>query len=108
MPPPPLSPPGTAIAASLSSDPGEVAVDGGTGNAELRGDFGDGIPPFPVLAGLLIHLSCQLDLAGAEFGFLPAGPAAGPCRGQAVHRPLRHQGVLELGDPAPDLEKHPP
>jgi hypothetical protein len=78
-----------------------VAVDGGAGDAELVGDLLDG-----QVAGV-VHLSCQLYLAGAEFGFLPSGAASGACGFQAVHGALGHQRMLELGDRPEDLEKHP-
>lgn len=80
---------------------GEMAVDGGAGDAELVGDLLDG-----VVAGV-VHLARESDLAGAELGFLAAGAAPGAGGFESVHRPLRHQGLLELGDRAEDLEEHP-
>ena len=83
-------------------EPVEVAVDGGPGDAELGGDLGDG-----ELAGL-VHLPRQPGLAVAELGPLPAGAAPRAGGVEAVVGALRHQGVLELGDGAEDLEEHPP
>jgi len=44
-------------------------------------------------------------LAGAEFGFLAAGAAAG-AGGESVDGAFGHEGVLELGDGVEDLEEH--
>lgn len=85
----------------------EVAVDGGAGDAELVGDLLDGPLLFPVRVDFVVHLPGELDLSGAEFGLLAAGATVGAGGFQAVHGALRHQGVLELGDRAEDMEEHP-
>ena len=93
---------------SLGGQVVQVAVDGGPGDAELRGDLRDGMQAAPVGPGLLIHLPGNAGLPWGEFGFLPAGAAAGTGSGQAVDGALTHQGVFELGDRAEDLKEHPP
>jgi len=42
-----------------------------------------------------------------SLGFCPPVRPLARGGGQPVHGPLRHQGVLELGDRAEDLEEHP-
>jgi hypothetical protein len=84
-----------------------VPVDGGPGDAELGGDLGDGVQTASVGSGFLVHLLRDLGLACGEFGFLATGAAAGAGGGQAVEGALGHQGMLELGDGAEDLEEHP-
>jgi hypothetical protein len=49
----------------------EVAVDRGSADAELVGDLLDG-----QFAGV-VHLPCQVDLAGAELGLLTSSASAG-------------------------------
>src|SRR5262245_25921356 len=53
------------------------------------------------------HVPGDLGLAGSELGLLPAGAAPGAGGGQTVEGALAHEGVLELGDGAEDLEEHP-
>ena len=86
----------------------EVAVYGGPGDPELGGDLGHGVRRAPVGAEFLVHCPGDLGLAGGELGLLPPGTAPRPGRGQAVTGALRHQGVLELGYGAEDVEEHPP
>jgi len=57
---------------------GEVAVDGGPGDAEEGGDLGDGF-----VAGV-VELLGECGLFGGELGFAAADPAAGPGGGEAV------------------------
>jgi len=85
----------------------EVAVDRGSGDAELGGDFGDGVEVTALLVGLVVHLPGRPGLAGAELWFLAAGTAAGPGGGESVSGAFGHEGVFELGDRAEDLEEHP-
>jgi len=82
-----------------------VPVDGGAGDPEFRGDLRHGVRAFTLVVGLVVHLLGQGDLAGAEFGFLAAGAAAG-AGGESVDGALGHEGVLELGDGTEDLEEH--
>lgn len=86
----------------------EVTVDGGPGDPEFLGDVFNGVGTFPVGAFFVVHFAGQPDLAGAEFWFLPAGPAPRTGGGEPVAGPFGHQGVFELGDRAEHLEKHPP
>jgi hypothetical protein len=62
----------------------------------------------PSGADLVVHLLGDAGLAWGEFGFLPASAATGPGSYRPFHGSLGHQGVLELGDRAEDLEEHPP
>jgi len=76
----------------------EVAVDRGSGDAELGGDFGDGVEVTALLVGLVVHLPGRPGLAGAELWFLAAGTAAGPGGGESVSGAFGHEGVFDYLD----------
>ncbi len=84
----------------------QMPVDGGAGDPEFGGDLRHGVRAFALVVGLVVHLLGQGDLAGAEFGFLAAGAAAGAGGGESVDGALGHEGVLELGDGTEDLKEH--
>src|SRR2546421_10660775 len=83
-----------------------MPVDRRAGDAELVGDLLDGVRPATVGAGLVVHRLRDLGLTRGELGTLAPGAAPGASRFQAVAGPLRHQGVLELGDGPEDLKEH--
>ena len=70
---------------------GEVAVDGGSGDAEFLGDLFDGVGAFSVCPLFLVHFAGQFDLAGSEFWFLSAGASACPGCGESVAGAFGHQ-----------------
>jgi hypothetical protein len=51
--------------------------------------LGDGVAPFSILAGLLVHLLGDLHLPRPQFWFLPPGAPTCPGRGEAVDGALR-------------------
>jgi len=76
----------------------QMPVDGGAGDPEFGGDLRHGVRAFALVVGLVVHLLGQGDLAGAEFGFLAAGAAAGA-------RTSACPDNRELGDGTEDLEE---
>ena len=84
-----------------------MAVDGWPADAELGRDLRDGVRAFAVVAGLVVHFSRQLDLAGTQLRLLTASPAARASCCEAVKRAFGHKRVLELRDRPEDMEEHP-
>ncbi len=84
-----------------------MSIDRRSADVELGGDLRDGVLLLAVVAGLVVHLACQLDLPRSELGSLAAGAAAGAGRGKAVHGSLGHERMFEFCDRAEDLEEHP-
>ena len=84
----------------------EVAVDGGSGDAELGGDLGDGVEVTASLVCFVVDLPGGPGLACAELWFLAAGTAAGPgaVSPSRVRSDIR---ACSFGDRAEDLEGHP-
>ncbi len=76
----------------------EVAVDGGSGDAEFGGDLGDGPLVLAVGVKLVVHRPGEVGLPGSEFGLGSAHPAACPGGGQSVPGALAHQGVVDYLD----------
>src|SRR5699024_10985604 len=70
----------------------EVAIEGGAGHLEVRGDLGDG------LLAAVVELLGQLDLVRAQLGFAPTGTAAGAGSGQSFVGVGDDEVALELGD----------
>src|SRR5512143_2029859 len=85
-----------------------MAVDSGTGYSELGGNLVAGVLALAVITKLVVHLTGQPHLTWPELGLLPADAATGSGSRQAVHRSLRHEGVLERGDSSEYLEEHSP
>lgn len=59
-------------------------------------------------AVVVVHRPSQLRLPRPEFGFLSTGAPTSAGGGQTVAGALAHEGVLEFGDGAEDLEEHAP
>lgn len=81
-----------------------MAVDRWAADAEFVGDLLHGVRSSAVRADRVVHVLRDLGLARRERGLLAAGASA--CAGgvKAVAGTLRHQGVLELGNRAEDLQ----
>jgi hypothetical protein len=76
----------------------EVVIDGGAVQADGLGDLGDGVLPFSVRAGGLVHAAHGGGLPGVQLGFAAPGAAAGTGGLEALAGAFDDQLALDYVD----------